>query len=636
MLKQFELVQEFQKGDAIGSVNQARIQMLDKVPIKESRINGVAGAVLKREDVTPSDQMNAVLQQAWRANDFNANSTTNQNFAEHFLVRNGVFKTREEAANYIDGVNGFAIKKPDGEVFIYSNKDGKPETFIHEYGHIWSDFVLNTNPALWEQIIGEIILERDTYFARETNRLFESGYYDKFGKDARAVIEGLYNASTDTQRASILRRVMSNPSKHSGAILALDEIMAGAIERHGKKKFDDSLGTKLSQLLDKFWDHIAKLLGNVKGKEIQDLNIQELMDLVVNDVITGKPGSSFAEMNIPVGNEMFEKEVGVMREGMTAEQRKNQNLFDALSILKEDVTFDKIDKAYEKVADQMTKKEFLDMITDQINQNTVDKAKVQEFFEAGDIETESTEKLWQKLAGGKVSLLLGRPAKAWQNDEAKIQEKFAKNFEFFNKNIELYTQFLPAEFFLNLSGLKKDGTQKKESILRQEDAQLLADKAKSSNVKWDGPDAFSSIERAAKSGKLQTLANSDKYKADIKANQEALFAFGDALQGLAEAGVPAADLVTLAKSLTNTGNDRTNLFRKAPRLAGYAEGITKNSKVVPEHNPPAGYIAYFMVQKALQGQFNQEAKDAIQQKFEYFAVEQDLDPGILGQGPSNS
>ena len=308
--KQFNVVNKIKDNPkAIQAVKNTIIQQANIV--SESRINGVAGAVLKRKDVTPSEQMSAVLQQAWRANDFNANATTNRNMAKHALLRNGVFKTDKEAEKYIDGVNGFAFKNPNGLFFIYTDKEGMPQTAIHEFGHIWSDFVLSTNPQLWGQIIESIILERDTYFAKETMRLFNTGYYDKFGKDARTVIEGLYNASTDAERQDILKKVLNDVDSFPGTILALDEIMAGAIEQHGRKQVEDSLGTKLSKLLDKFWDHIAKLLGNVKGKEIKDLSIKELMDLVVNDVITGKPGSSFAEMNVPVGDNIFRESAGL-------------------------------------------------------------------------------------------------------------------------------------------------------------------------------------------------------------------------------------------------------------------------------------------------------------------------------------
>ena len=636
---------------AINSISNARIALIDKVPISESRINGVAGAVLKREDVTPSDQINAVLQQAWRGQDFNANSTTNQNFAEHFLVRNGIFANREEAANYIDGVNGFAIKKPDGEVFIYSNKDGKPQTLIHEYGHIWSDFVLSTNPQLWEQIMLEIIQERDTFFAKETMRLFNSGYYDKFGKDARTVIDGLYNASTDTQRASILRRVMSNPAKFQGTLLALDEIMAGAIEQHGKTKVEDSLGTKLSRLLNKFWDHIGKLLGKVRGKEIQDLDIQELMDLVVNDVITGKPGSSFAEMNIPVGNKMFEETAGSYREQLRESKKVplEQDIYDAFTDLKgylsEGRTIQEaVEKSWNKVSDRISKGDWFKKVAEALNQSTVDQAQLQEAFDAGDAVDELAS-LWRKAAGvdriGKLLDARFDKGKEKNDYETENQEKFDKNLEFFNKHKDLYLEHLPKQFWRMLTAVnKKTGEASDNSMLRLEDSQALAEEAKiDSKLNWTNSDylgkisGLDSVESTlTKKGTVKKLGIKDfifdKSIRDItRESQEVMFEFGDAIQRLHEAGVPKSDLVVLVKSFSNTGVGEMNIFRRSAMLTGYSDGVLEGKKSVAEHNPPAGFIAFTLFQHATSSSFNEDVKQAIRDKFNYWAIEKSLDPG---------
>ena len=280
-----------------------------------------------------------------------------------------------------------------------------------------------------------------------------------------------------------------------------------------------------------------------------------------------------------------------------------------------------IDKAYEHVADVMTKDEFLDYLDS-----------LQEGLKADEYVDQSTEKLWAEAADGKVTLLKGRPAKAWQNDQARIDQKFNDNLAFFQKNEELYTQHLPAEFFLMLATPQGDGT-RKDSFLRVEDAQMLADKAKPSGLKWDNPDAFGRL-KTNSVAKLNKIANSSAYEAEVAENQAVLFAFGDAIQALAKAGVPTSELATLVKSFTNTGDGKRNIFRRAPRYGGYAEGIgsVKTSDIVPEHNPPAGYIALDMFKRAISGQWNQEAKNAIKDKFKYFVVDKTLDPGIKGLG----
>ena len=142
---------------------------------------------------------------------------------------------------------------------------------------------------------------------------------------------------------------------------------------------------------------------------------------------------------------------------------------------------------------------------------------------------------------------------------------------------------------------------------------------KPSGINFGNSDAFGAIERAGKSiDKIKKLGNDSAYNKQVDENQEAIFAIGDAIQQLAEQGVSKTELASFVKSFTNTGNGVTNFFRKAPRLTGYIEGIEKASKRIPEHNPPAGYIAQFIFQRASTGNFNQEAKDAIKDKFKYY------------------
>ena len=130
--------------------------------------------------------------------------------------------------------------------------------------------------------------------------------------------------------------------------------------------------------------------------------------------------------------------------------------------------------------------------------------------------------------------------------------------------------------------LKKDGTQAKESILRYEDAQYLASKAKPSGVNFNNADAFSRIETAGKSiAKLQKLGNDAKYQQEVDENQQVLFILGDAIQQLAEQGVDKVELASFIKSFTNTGHNVTNFFRKAPRLTGWVEGVDKAAKRIP-------------------------------------------------------
>ena len=628
--KEFELANEI-KEDGGKAVNAARIALINKTPISENRINAPKGTIQLVEGTTAADQMTSILDQAWKAQGHKVQSTTNKKLAVANLVMAGIFPNKLAAEAYLEDVNGFTFTKRNGTNFIYNDSSVGLATPIHEMGHVWSGFVLDNNPNLWAQVMTEIVKD-PAILMRQDNRLINAGYYSKFGKQAQEFMTTIYNQPERAQ--NLINKVVQNPGHFANEIQALDEIMAGAIEVHGKnqlKKEDNAL----TKALNKFWDYIGKLLAKVQGKEIQDLTSGELLDLAVNDVLTGKPGSSFAEMNIPVGNAQFEASAGSYR-SQKEYDAKAEAEYKAMNIISKDSSNDGINKAYAEVADHMSKDEFLDWMLKESKANKLDLTKLQSTFLEDDADSGSVEKAWQELAGGKLTLLLGRPGKAWQNDQSKIQEKFDKNFEFFKKNEALWTSALPSEFWETLGRLKKDGTQAKESILRYEDAQYLAGKAKPSGVNFSNRDAFSRIETASKKiANIRKLGNDAKYQQEVDDNQQVLFILGDAIQQLAEQGVDKVELASFIKSFTNTGHDVTNFFRKAPRLTGYIEGIENAKKRIPEHNPPAGYIAQFLFQRASTGNFNQEAKDAIKDKFKYYLVPPSFDPGVKGLGPTS-
>ena len=632
--KQFELVQQFKETDAINSINAARIALINKTPISESRIQGPKGKLIKKEGATPAEIMTEIIGEAWQRNGHRVQSTTDKKLAIANLVMAGLKPNRLAAEAYLEDINGFTFKKRTGTRFIYNSPLSGAHTPIHEMGHVWSAFVLDNNPELWGQVIKQVVDIDSAYFVSETVRLVNAGYYSQWGQGTLDFVNQLYNDPKNANK--LIDKVLKNPESFKNEINALDEMLAGMIEQAGRGKVGHQNANAIEKALAKLWDYIGKLLAKVKGKDIKDLSFQEVLDLAVNDVLTGKPGSSFAEMNIPVGTPRFEVAAGTYRTQALKDGARKEAEYKAMNIVSKDKSNEGINKAYAEVADHMSKDEFLDWMLKESKANKLDLTKLQSTFLEDDADSGSVEKAWQDLAGGKLTLLLGRPGKAWQNDESKIQEKFDKNFEFFKKNEALWTSALPSEFWETLGRLKKDGTQAKESILRFEDAQYLVSKAQPSGVNFSNRDAFSRIETAGKKiANIQKLANSKEYQKQVDENQQVLFIMGDAIQQLAEQGIDKVELASFIKSFTNTGHDVTNFFRKAPRLTGYVEGIETASKRIPEHNPPAGYIAQFLFQRASTGNWNQEAKDAIKDKFKYYLVPPSFDPGVHGQGATS-
>ena len=440
--KQFELVQQFKETDAINSINAARIALINKTPISESRINASKGSLIKTEGVTAADQMTSVLDQAWKAQGHKVQSTTSKKLAIANLVMAEIFPNKLAAEAYLEDVNGFTFTKRNGTKFIYNDANIGISTPIHEMGHVWSGFVLDNNPNLWAQVVTEIVKD-PRILMKQDQRLINSGYYSKFGKNAQQFITAIYNQPERAQ--NLINKAVQNPKHFAKELQALDEIMAGAIEVHGKQQFKDE-GGAITKALNKFWDYIGKLLAKVQGKEIQDLTSGELLDLAVNDVTTGKPGSSFAEMNIPIGNAAFEVQAGTYR-SQKEYDAKAEAEYKAMEILAKDKSNTGFINAYREVKDHMSQDQFLDWVLQESKKNKLDLTKLQSTFLEDDADSGSVEKAWQDLAGGKLTLLLGRPGKAWQNDKSKIQEKFDKNFESFKKNEALWTSALPSEFW---------------------------------------------------------------------------------------------------------------------------------------------------------------------------------------------
>ena len=628
--KQFEIVNQLRQEDAINSVNAARIALIRKAPISENRINSAEGkGSLVKSEANNDIATNAIniLSKAWNAI-LPVSATTDREAAINYLLEANIIDGKEMADQYLNEVNGFTFTNfKTGRRYLYTNTNAySASTPIHEFGHIWSGFIGANNPRLWREAVQTIFAD-NSYFDSQFNRITENYDWAKgFTKNQlKFYLEHELGNNIDVENNDIHQY--------------FDEALAGVIGDRGGQVTREGGGEEstIQKILNKIKDYIAKTLANISGQEFFNLTADQVIDVAVAEVLKGSPGSIFGGLvGTPLGNVKY-GEAAAQRRSELKENKKDaeqQARYEAIDAVSKDSSFNGIDKAYNKVSEFMTKEEFLNFISDTVNQNTLEAAGVQEGLMAENFEDDSTESIWKRIAGGKITLLLGRPAKKWQNDKAAIEEKFDKNFEFFKKNEDIYTQHLPKEFWESMIAIKKDGTQNKQAILRTEDAQYFADKAKASDTVWNNPDAFSRIGNADTPAKLNKLANDKNYQKQIAENQQVLYEFGDALQAIYESGeVSAAEIGSLIKSFVNSGRGETNYFRRAPKLNGYSDNLTKGN-FVAEHNPPAGYIAMDMFNRIINGGWNQAFKDAIRDKFHYYALDKADDPG-QGAGPGS-
>ena len=293
-----------------------------------------------------------------------------------------------------------------------------------------------------------------------------------------------------------------------------------------------------------------------------------------------------------------------------------------------------IEDGYKYVADKVegfTSEAWNNYFADTLNQFSINKAALQQGLEAGDLESETVNKVWNKLAGGKVnrlSIFTRQPKGSTSAEFAEIlAKKHADNRAFFEKNIDLYTAAFPKGFWNMLGNYSKNGEfQANASALDEATIKEFAAKSKDDGLNWSTNDAIAIIKTKRTPEAVHKLATSKKYLDEVKNNQDVMFAFGDALQSLAKKGLAKTEIAGLTRSFLNPDRANANIFRRGAKLTGYSGNLEQALKRVPEHNPPAGYIAMLTFEYASKGRFNGQVKDAIRDKFGYWQIDNDYDP----------
>ena len=659
LAEKFEIVNEIGKNpkDAISSVGAARIQMIAKTPITNNRIKpnlkGKGQIVKSTKSIVQN--LTDTMSQAWNKNKrVSVYATTDRTAAIGALLDAG-YKTEQEASDYLEEIDGFTFVDSRGTRFIYNAKDSSLDTPVHEFGHVWSAFLQDNNPVLWKEGV-KVLLKDPIKRNYQLDRLKGNYSGNKNWSDAlkRLSKEGITDAEIDD--------IINRSDRDTRQVL--DEILAGEIgdkgaARTNKAQFNVITGTEYNwqKILDSIWDYIGTVLANVKGKEIRDLTANQFLDLAVSDVMNGTPGAAFAEMNIPVGSNQFEN-IQEQARAELKEKRKeepeaisDQAKYDGLSAFRNALSQGKsvsqaLDLGETATKGELTKAQWYKTVKNSLNQGVIDEAGLQEAFLMSDDISQSNDRIWEDIVYGKNSgkrlpKLLASRADTNKVSAAENEAKWDFNFDFFKKHEEAYTQHIPKEFWDMMVKRKKRGDQEvsKDSFLRAEDAAYFSKNAKYVGGVWNNGDSIEGISRQKSVKALKSYASNEANTKRVDENQDVIFKIGDFIQKLAEAGVPKEDLAVLLKSFSNTGNSETNFFRKGARLAGYSanfDALTadKQSNFVPEHNPPAGYIALTLLDYATKQKWNDGIKKAVADKYKYFALDRADDPGIKGQGDS--
>ena len=167
--------------------------------------------------------------------------------------------------DYIDDIldrsYGFAF----GNFIYFDPQQTGPDTAFHELGHVWNGLMKNKSPEAYREIFEKLRHEAPEVFANQLTRL-KDGFYD-------------FDVNSDEW---------------------IDEIMAGVIGDHGGARLNNKNpeAKSISQIVDAYWAKVKELLGfDFAGKDIGDLKIEQALDLIVDEIATGKVGKNISQLN---------------------------------------------------------------------------------------------------------------------------------------------------------------------------------------------------------------------------------------------------------------------------------------------------------------------------------------------------
>ena len=148
--------------------------------------------------------------------------------------------------------------------YIYVNTDiTTPETPIHEFGHVWNGIIRQENPELFNAMYDKLQLEAPNTFVD--------------------IVKGMEDAGYELDPDSDLFK---------------DEVMAQAIGKHGANMFKSPEAQKTwTEYVKQYWDTIKNALGfDPSTKSLADLNVKEMLDLIVDEVVTAQPGKNINQL----------------------------------------------------------------------------------------------------------------------------------------------------------------------------------------------------------------------------------------------------------------------------------------------------------------------------------------------------
>jgi hypothetical protein len=228
-------------------------------------VSKITDAVAKEGSITPSEAVSRALPSGL-ANAIFKNKTlaTNDNLSKligflNLSFPDVTFFTDKQSFEDVLSSEGVKEYLKDGDVIYGVTKDGNiylnPEkatynTAIHEMGHIWVDFIENTNPTLFAQ--GLKLVEGTPEFESAKARLGDN-------------------------------------------VFARKEALAMLIGNKGETIADAAMQSQFKEWLVGVWKYLQEIFPNLRKltpEQVQNLSLQDFLGGALQDILSGKPIST--------------------------------------------------------------------------------------------------------------------------------------------------------------------------------------------------------------------------------------------------------------------------------------------------------------------------------------------------------
>ena len=190
----------------------------------------------------------------------------NKNSIKSATDNTGAFSTTDDRINYMAKPSGDILGFTYGKTIYLNASKINPNTPIHEGGHIWTKWVKNNDPRLYDR--GMELVKNSKYLERAKSSKF---YQEQAARLPQGEREAYFQ----------------------------EEALAMAIGDKGAQFVAEAKKSSFKEWLDNLWDAIKNAAGfdNITAKELQNLTFDEFVKRAARDILSPKSQQELASIN---------------------------------------------------------------------------------------------------------------------------------------------------------------------------------------------------------------------------------------------------------------------------------------------------------------------------------------------------